>query len=678
MGLALHDVEAHAIQFCPTERLYDFGIRSKLIQGRSAILFQYLNEYGNKMDIYQARMIGEAPKDVPPKGMTAEQFAKMQKEAFPKYLAGRGKFDLYFPLIPQPWMDIEHVFITEGIPKAIRACRAGMPCTSIQGKDMFIIKNTNLFVPGLERLVNSPKLKRITYIADSDAHTKFDIKNSAIRLVGLLNGRRKANDFADYCILPDLPEFEKTGLDDFINLQGLKPFWDNFKNWLEKWEGGRYSDLMEILNKKLCWITGTTNYVDRIRRKVINAASASLLIAPDLSQAGSLVNPYAGYQIGNGKATLAVTFDRDPFKTAAQSVDFWPGMPEWAEEDTVYNLWRDASPIEEDGDIEPFLNLLKVALPSSLEQTLLLQLLAHRIENPQDKSPLMVFMSGAEGTGKTCLATALFAALTTNRDYTYIGSLNLGYSHEDNHIFKQAVCMEEPSQSGMTSRDMEATLKLIGDSDYLPVNPKGVQAYRVRNRMLFWINSNQHFLPVSGEARRWLILSSSAYGNPVQTKACWDWMKATPNFGGRLRKYIKSRYPEVDVYSLRQAATNLDSKRKIVSENRAPALIEFELFIDEIPDVLKELKVIPTRLMFQMSPYNEPGRKDRQSITRILSMDYPLVRVGDSKDGKVNVSDGINSSFRSIVKGLDLHMFPPDLKELYKKWENHPYLKRKF
>ena len=295
MKLNTEGVDAHGIQYCPVERLPAYGIGGqKLYQDRPAILFPFLDEHGKKLDFYHARMIGDPPEfDAPPKGMTPEQYKKVLRDQYPRYLSGK-QVDAYFPVLATGWMNQPLIFITEGIPKAIRATQGGLPCISIQGKDMFKVKGTSLLVPGLERIVKSEALKKIIYIADSDARSNEDIRAAAIHLAGILNGRRQSRDFAQVAILPDIPDREKTGLDDYLNAKSETEFFNNLSNWLSPWEGGAFFDLMDKLNQKIVWIQGTTNYFDVERRQVLSQGTAAILTQPLLSSAGSLVNPYSG------------------------------------------------------------------------------------------------------------------------------------------------------------------------------------------------------------------------------------------------------------------------------------------------------------------------------------------------------------------------------------------------
>lgn len=675
MGLDQAGIDAHGIQYTLHARLWDFGIRSKLTQLRNAILFPYIDEEGRKLDFFQARMIGEAPDDlVPPKGLTPEQYRKLLKDQWPKYLNGK-RFDLYFPIIPSPWHELETLFITEGIPKAIRACRAGIPCASIQGKDMFVLKQSNILVPALERALQWPNLKQIIYIADSDASSNEGIRNAAIRLCGLINGRKQSRDFAKFAILPGIPDYDKTGLDDYLNSKGVNELLTHLPTWLHAYEGGRYFEMMDKLNAKLYLVSGTTNFIDRDSRQVISSAAAMALVSPVLFNIGTVVVPYSGRTVRAGNATLANTFVADPDRNIVDGVDFWPGMEEILP-GNKFNLWTDCSPEEIAGDVEPFLKLLEVAIPNENERDLLLQLVAHRIHRPQDKAPLMIFLYGGEGTGKSTLAIACGAAITSNPDYVSIGGMNLTYSHEDRHGAKEFVCLEEPTKSGMTNSDMESMFKLLGDNETIYINPKNIQGYNVKNRILLWINSNDHFLPVSGAARRWLMIKSTFTSNAPEAQACRKWME-TDNYGGKLRHYLRNKYPEVNAFELQLAAAQAISKKEIVADNRPPMLNEYEEFLGEQPLELVELGYIPTRILMASHPYSMKDVRERSAVGRVLGKEYALAKLDSNSNSQMNVPKvaGATTTFRSTKSRVSGILTMQEARDIYEAWANHPTIK---
>jgi hypothetical protein len=671
MGLVSNtDIDAHKIQFCPPAALVKFGIRGrKYYQNRPAILFEYLNELGHPQGCYHARMIGDHPDPIPPRGMTLEQWDKFRKEAYPKYLSG-GTIDAYFPPLATGWMNQPVVFITEGIPKAIRMTKAGLPCISIQGKDMYRIKGTTALVPALQRFLPNDTLQRVIYVADSDANKRDDIRSAAVHFVGMMNGTRQSREFASYLIVPDVEGFDKTGIDDYLNTQSVEAFMANYKNWIHKWEGGTFFELMDKLNAKLCSIRNTTNYINLETLTVIKSSVATKTVQPILSSVSTIINPYSGSKIRG--IALSTTFDSDPFRNECDGVDFWPGMPATLP-NGFFNLWRDAAPVPLEGDISPFLNLIQHTIPDERSRELLFSLISHRCQFAAEPCPLIIFLHGPEGTGKSSIAKTLFSAITTNPDYTYLGGVDFGYQHEARHVHKQAVCLEEPTKSGMTNKDMESKLKLLGDGDDLYVNPKGIDGYLVKNRMLLWINSNDSSLPISGTARRWLIMESAREARDDLTRACRDWWKSEPNFGAMVLYWILANYPKPIVRDIQLGAATLESKAAIVQDNKPELLMEFEQIIDELPDELKAFGVAPTSLMYKHPIYSTRPAGFKQQLAKLLVNDYPIVKANGSvsQDGKVIISSGVLTTFRSIDRGVSRTYDSGVLREIYAKWEKY-------
>jgi hypothetical protein len=153
------------------------------------------------------------------------------------------------------------------------------------------------------------------------------------------------------------------------------------------------------------------------------------------------------------------------------------------------------------------------------------------------------------------------------------------------------------------------------------------------------------------------------------TRACWEWMRSTPNHGGMIRKFFLDEYPQVFARDIYAAAGLLESKQELLEENKPAALSEYERFLDEIPDDLMSTKCIPSRLLYMLPPYKDKNAALLQSLSRTLSRDYPLVKVGTSQDGKVRIKDGVNTTFRVIEKGMHLHLSSPELKNIYALWE---------
>jgi hypothetical protein len=334
MGLASREaIDDNCIRFCPANQLAKHGITSKFTQNRPAILFQYLDMNGRPTEnMYQARMIGDPPSFVaPPPGLEMEEYKSRLRKAFPKYLGGRY-FDAYFPRLPSAiftgavatWVDQKVVFITEGIPKAIRMTQAGLPCISIQGKDMFKYKNGEL-VEGLQKFLLKSNVEKIIYIADSDARHNQEIRDSAIYLVGLLSANRP-HEFASWVMLPETEGFEKTGVDDLLNSKGVQYFLKEFKGWMQEWMGGAWFATFHEISKLLLFVAGSTNFVYLPMRRVISSSSASHIVQPILSTQRGLVNPYSGSKVR--PVNLTSTFLSEPSRRTVDGVNFWPGMPE--------------------------------------------------------------------------------------------------------------------------------------------------------------------------------------------------------------------------------------------------------------------------------------------------------------------------------------------------------------
>jgi hypothetical protein len=344
-----------------------------------------------------------------------------------------------------------------------------------------------------------------------------------------------------------------------------------------------------------------------------------------------------------------------------------------------YNLWYDCSPKPESGDVAPFLAYAEHTIPDAFLRDTLFMLFAHRIQKPQDISPIMVYLMGREGTGKSTIFSCLFRAVTLNEEYIHQGQLELSYTHESNHINKQCVEAEDPKKSGMTNTDIESMFKTLGSNDNLTYNPKGIQAYQVKNRGVLCISSNAHYLPASGDARRWLMIESPNGQNEQLSGACYNWMATCPNWQGKLRKYLIERFPDVDPREIIKRSAASGIKQEILNENRHPHLAMFEEMIAELEEELRDLKFIPSRLMSDRHPFSEMDHGQKSNLGRVLSTEYPLATIGSGTTFSVRINGKPhNTTLRSLIKHNKVIMENEQAADIYRAWYNHPSTGRKY
>ncbi|MCD8245322.1 MAG: DUF3854 domain-containing protein, partial [Parabacteroides sp.] len=141
-----------------------------------------------------------------------------------RYRQGTKGVCAYFPQ-NQDWTSIlqessERLFITEGEFKAAKACKEGLPTIGLGGIDSF--QSSKFFLELLPELKEINWSERLVYIMyDSDIGTN----ESSVEAVNRL-GRRLADRGAIpfFLSLPDSPDLNKTGIDDYLVRNSMEQF----------------------------------------------------------------------------------------------------------------------------------------------------------------------------------------------------------------------------------------------------------------------------------------------------------------------------------------------------------------------------------------------------------------------------------------------------------------------
>lgn len=199
----------------------------------------------------------------------------------------------------------------------------------------------------------------------------------------------------------------------------------------------------------------------------------------------------------------------------ADGTTFWPGQPEFVEEDggKRLNLWRDPGLVAQEGCVEPFTQHVERMMDG--DETAIgfvLDFFAHLVQHPDRKMRFALLIIGGQGTGKSMLAN--FAQALVGKDNTKtLGPRALGDNHNEWVQGAQLVIIHE--LVGDSSRTTAARLKELITEDTIQVNPKGVSAYEVRNRTNFILLSNEDdAAKLDPDDRRYFVWKSRATPHP--------------------------------------------------------------------------------------------------------------------------------------------------------------------
>jgi hypothetical protein len=202
-------------------------------------------------------------------------------------------------------------------------------------------------------------------------------------------------------------------------------------------------------------------------------------------------------------------------------------------EGQVYgNRWINQRPTPVAGDAAPWLTHVERMMPDDVEREHVLDVMAYKLQHPNQKINHAVLHIGFPGSGKDTMwqpflwgiggAALANVKIVRNEEITS----QWGYALES-----EVMVFEELRQSeAKDRRALENHLKPIiaAPPEFLSINRKGLHPYQALNRIFVLAFSNERVpLSLAGDDRRWFVTYSEA---PRMTEAegvsIWNWYKA--------------------------------------------------------------------------------------------------------------------------------------------------------
>jgi hypothetical protein len=202
-------------------------------------------------------------------------------------------------------------------------------------------------------------------------------------------------------------------------------------------------------------------------------------------------------------------------------------------EGQVYgNRWINQRPTPVAGDAAPWLKHVERMMPDPVEREHVLDVMAYKLQHPNQKINHAVLHIGHPGSGKDTMwqpflwgvggAALANVKIVRNEEITS----QWGYALES-----EVMVFEELRQSeAKDRRALENHLKPIiaAPPEFLSINRKGLHPYQALNRIFVLAFSNERVpLSLAGDDRRWFVTYSEA---PRMTEAegvfIWNWYKA--------------------------------------------------------------------------------------------------------------------------------------------------------
>jgi hypothetical protein len=202
-------------------------------------------------------------------------------------------------------------------------------------------------------------------------------------------------------------------------------------------------------------------------------------------------------------------------------------------EGQVYgNRWINQRPVATTGNARIWLEHVERMLPDATEREHVLNVMAYKLQHPNQKINHAVLHIGNPGSGKDTLWQPFLwgiggealanVKIVRNEEITS----QWGYALES-----EVMVFEELRQSeAKDRRALENHLKPIiaAPPEFLQVNRKGMHPYYALNRIFVLAFSNERVpLSLAGDDRRWFVTYSAAPRmTEAEAVAIWDWYKA--------------------------------------------------------------------------------------------------------------------------------------------------------
>jgi hypothetical protein len=431
--------------------------------------------------LYRIRYLGE---DCSFKAQTTEKPKRYMQPA------GIG-LGAYFTRLPNvKWPEIIQdcnvpLIITEGELKAAKTCKEGFPCIGLGG--VFSYKSGPGGIPFLPELAKINWVRRNVYlIYDSDFRTNPNIIHSINELSEELMLRGATPMVV---CLPELPDVEKTGLDDFLVARGREELEALICN--DSREMTLAKSLFE-LNEKVVFVGNPGLVVDKKSGQKMTPGSFKEAVYSDELCYDRVLGK-------DGKPTMrrvpiAPTWMSWPLRSKVAKLTYAPGRVQHITNcefhNSAWNVWPGWGCQPCPGDVTPFLELIDHLFSDTepAAKTWFLQWLAYPLQYPGTKLFTSAVIYGIKhGTGKSMVGYTVQKIYGKN--WTEIRQQDLHGSFNSWAENKQFVLGDDITGSD-NRLDADVLKKLITQSE-LRVNAKFMPEYTVPDCINYLFTSNQ-------------------------------------------------------------------------------------------------------------------------------------------------------------------------------------------
>jgi len=305
-----------------------------------------------------------------------------------------------------------------------------------------------------------------------------------------------------------------------------------------------------------------------------------------------------------------------------------------------YNVWKGPTMHPVEGDVSPWLDLLKRLVPEPSERLHLLQWMGFTVQHTDKKINHAVLMvSEVQGVGKDTLFEPLLHAIGThNCEMIFASTLQQSY----NSYLKNAKLMIVQEIMDFSKGEMENYLKpmLAAPPTKLEIREKYTKHYSIPNICQFIMFSNeQAAVRVAGSDRRMFCIRSESNALGDQAQVIWDWY-----FHGGFEK-VAYYLGQVDLtgFSPTQSPPMTRFKEDLIESSRANVDLDFEGYLAAHPEfVIFTIRDLLVRLGDKKYTF-------KQAAAGLRRLGY--VRFRTSKNAYWHVKDLAGDVITAFKKG---------------------------
>lgn len=374
------------------------------------------------------------------------------------------------------------LIITEGEFKAAKACKEGFPTIGLGG--VYNWRSRKLGIDWLPSLQMINWLRRNIYICfDSDYRSNPHVCHALWELAEELT-RRGA--FPHIVSLPQLPNLEKVGLDDFLVYGGPNST-EIFASFLANAEPLGLARPLFQLNEKYTYVQNPNSIIDNETFTKVQPGAfkehfqvAHMYQERQLKPDGSI-----SYQ----PISAAAAWIKWPLRSEVKKITYAPGCPRILRDVSAFNIWPGWGTEPKNGNVKPFLDLVSHLFTGAENEAKewFLNWCAYPLQNPGVKMfSSAVFHGIRHGTGKSLVGYTLGAIYGKN--FTEISQVDLHNSFNEWAEGKQFVLGDDVTGSDKRG-DADFLKKLITQKE-LRVNPKYVPTYVVPDCINYFFTAN--------------------------------------------------------------------------------------------------------------------------------------------------------------------------------------------